>query len=59
LTGQTGRYGPDGKTVMHAELLIGDSRFFLGDEVPGMECRSEEVKRRGKEVFKKLEGEKT
>ena len=33
-------YGPDGKTVMHAELKIGDSRFFLGDEVPGMGCRS-------------------
>ena len=32
--------GLDGKTVMHAELKIGDSRFFLGDEVPGMECRS-------------------
>jgi PhnB protein len=31
---------PDGKTVMHAELKIGDSRFFLGDEVPGMDCRS-------------------
>ncbi|HEY6097208.1 MAG TPA: VOC family protein [Candidatus Deferrimicrobium sp.] len=33
-------YGLDGKTVMHAELKIGDSRFFLGDEVPGMDCRS-------------------
>jgi len=33
-------HGPDGKTVMHAELKIGDSRFFLGDEVPGMDCRS-------------------
>jgi len=33
-------YGPDGKTVMHAELKIGDSRFFLSDEVPEMECRS-------------------
>jgi uncharacterized glyoxalase superfamily protein PhnB len=32
--------GPDGKSVMHAELKIGDSRFFLGDEVPGMDCRS-------------------
>ena len=28
--------GPDGKTVMHAELRIGDSTFFLGDEMPGM-----------------------
>jgi len=32
--------GPDGKTVMHAELKIGDSRFFLGDEIPGMGNRS-------------------
>lgn len=32
--------GPDGKSVMHAELQIGDSRFFLGDEMPGMESRS-------------------
>ncbi len=35
--------GPDGKTVMHAELKIGDSRLFLGDEVPGMDCRSPET----------------
>jgi len=28
--------GPDGKTVMHAEMKIGDSRFMLGDEWPGM-----------------------
>jgi uncharacterized glyoxalase superfamily protein PhnB len=35
--------GPDGKTVMHAELQIGDSRFFLGDEIPGMDCRSPET----------------
>ncbi|MGE5284815.1 MAG: VOC family protein [Actinomycetota bacterium] len=33
-------HGPDGKTVMHAELKIGNSRFFLSDEVPGMDCRS-------------------
>ena len=32
--------GPDGKTVMHAELKIGDSRFFLGEEMIEMECRS-------------------
>lgn len=32
--------GPDGKTVIHAELKIGDSRFFLGEEIPGMGCRS-------------------
>jgi PhnB protein len=27
--------GPDGK-VMHAELQLGDSKFMLGDEMPGM-----------------------
>ena len=26
---------PDGATVMHAELLLGDSRFFVVDEFPG------------------------
>ncbi|RJP24364.1 MAG: VOC family protein [Deltaproteobacteria bacterium] len=36
-------HAPDGKTVMHAELKIGDSRFFLGDEVPGMNCQSPET----------------
>jgi PhnB protein len=25
---------PDGKSVMHAELALGDSRFFLHDEFP-------------------------
>jgi len=28
--------GPDGKGVMHAELQIGDSKFYLGDEMPDM-----------------------
>jgi uncharacterized glyoxalase superfamily protein PhnB len=28
--------GPDGKRVMHAELRIGDSIFFLADEFPEM-----------------------
>jgi len=28
--------GPDGKSVMHAELRIGDSLFFVGDEAPDM-----------------------
>ena len=32
--------GPDGKSVMHAELRIGDSIIFLGAESPGAECKS-------------------
>ena len=28
--------GPDGKSIMHAELQIGDSRVFLNDEFPNM-----------------------
>jgi len=28
--------GPDGKSLMHAELQIGDSRIFLNDEFPDM-----------------------
>jgi len=33
--------GPDGKSVMHAELKIGDSIVMLSDEFPGMStCRS-------------------
>ena len=31
--------GPDGKSLMHAELKIGDSRLFLVDEFPEMDCR--------------------
>jgi uncharacterized glyoxalase superfamily protein PhnB len=27
---------PDGKTLMHADLKIGDSHLFLVDEMPGM-----------------------
>ena len=27
--------GPDGKSIMHSELLLGDSRFFVVDEFPG------------------------
>src|SRR5262245_22832293 len=30
--------GPDGKTLMHAERKIGDSRIFLVDEFPDMNC---------------------
>lgn len=26
--------GPDGTSIMHAELLLGDSRFFVVDEFP-------------------------
>jgi PhnB protein len=28
--------GPDGKTIMHAEIKIGDSVLMLSDEFPGM-----------------------
>jgi len=31
---------PDGKTIMHAELQIGDSIVFLADEFPDMGCRA-------------------
>jgi uncharacterized glyoxalase superfamily protein PhnB len=27
---------PDGRSIWHAELRIGDSMFFLNDEMPGM-----------------------
>lgn len=29
--------GPDGKSVIHAQIKVGNSFIFLGDEVPGME----------------------
>ncbi len=29
---------PDGKSVWHAELRIGDSTFFVNDEMPGQGC---------------------
>lgn len=29
--------GPNGKSIMHAELMIGDSVLFLAGEFPGME----------------------
>ncbi len=29
-------YGPDGKTIMHAEIKIGDSQIMLGEEMPQM-----------------------
>lgn len=28
--------GPDGKSVVHSHIRIGDSNIFLGDEIPGM-----------------------
>ncbi len=33
-------YGPDGKTIAHAELEIGDSKLMLSDEMPGMNVLS-------------------
>jgi PhnB protein len=33
-------FGPDQKTVMHAELKIGDSMIFLADEIPGSKSSS-------------------
>jgi len=32
--------GPDGKTLMHGEMQIGDSIFFLAEEFPGTACAS-------------------
>ncbi len=34
---------PDGKTVGHAELKIGDSIFMLSDEMPGQSCEPSAV----------------
>ena len=30
--------GPDGKSLMHAEIQVGNSRIMLGDEAPSMGC---------------------
>ena len=30
--------GPDGKSIMHAEIRVGNSRIMLGDESPSMGC---------------------
>ncbi|SRR6266568_2579872 len=35
--------GPDGKGVMHAELLIGDSIIMMGEENPQQACKSAET----------------
>jgi PhnB protein len=35
--------GPDGQSVMHAEIKIGDSIVMLGDECPGMSQKSPEA----------------
>jgi PhnB protein len=32
--------GPDGKSIMHAEVKIGDSIIMLNDEMPQMGCMS-------------------
>jgi len=32
--------GPDGKSIMHAEIRVGNSHIFLADEFPDMGCRS-------------------
>jgi PhnB protein len=32
--------GPDGKSIMHAEIMIGDSIVFLCDEFPNMGSKS-------------------
>jgi PhnB protein len=35
--------GPDGKSIMHAALQIGDSRLFLASEFPQMGARGPEA----------------
>jgi uncharacterized glyoxalase superfamily protein PhnB len=35
--------GPNGKGVMHAELLIGDSIIMMGEEDPNEPCKSAET----------------
>jgi uncharacterized glyoxalase superfamily protein PhnB len=33
-------FGPDGESVMHCEMLLGDSRFFINEEYPEHGVRS-------------------
>ena len=40
--------GPDGKTVMHAELKFGNSTLMMCEEMPGMECSSTSPQTAGK-----------
>jgi PhnB protein len=35
--------GPDGKSIVHADLKIGDSRIMMGPENPGHSCTSAET----------------
>jgi len=35
--------GPDGKGVMHAEMMIGNSIIMMGEEHPNESCRSAET----------------
>lgn len=35
-------HGPDGQSVMHAEMKLGDSHIYLADEWPDGECASPE-----------------
>jgi PhnB protein len=40
--------GPDGKTIMHAELKFGNSMMMMCQEMPGMECSSVSPQTAGK-----------
>lgn len=40
-------HGPDGKSIVHAEMKIGDSVFFLAEEFPNMQSESRSPKALG------------